>query len=278
MTNCIKVNLNVCYTFHMSQYYKARRVRGLYEPNNQFPFRISRSKIDLFLNCPRCFYLDRRLGVGQPPGFPFSLNSAVDKLLKKEFDFHRSKGETHPLMENYKIDAVPLAHDLLNRWRDSLRGGIEFLHKETNLLITGGIDDIWINSQEEFIIVDYKATAKDSEVNLDAEWQIGYKRQMEIYQWLFRQNGFKVSSTGYFVYCNGQTDKEAFDAKLEFTIKIIPYIGDDSWVDGVILSLKQVLDQDVVPEASSNCDYCAYNKAINEVIKHNKNSSLPLFL
>ena len=261
----------------MSQYYKSRRVRGLYEPNSKFPFRISRSKIDLFLNCPRCFYLDRRLGVGQPPGFPFSLNSAVDKLLKKEFDFHRAKSEAHPLMKNYKIDAIPLAHNLLNKWRDSLRGGIEFLHKETNLLITGGIDDIWVNPQGEFIIVDYKATSKESEVNLDAEWQIGYKRQMEIYQWLFRQNGFTVSPTGYFVYCNGQTDKEAFDAKLEFTIKIIPYIGDDSWVDGVILSLKQVLDQDVVPEASSNCDYCAYNKAINEVIKHNKSSGLSLF-
>ena len=126
----------------MSQYYKSRRVRGLYEPNSKFPFRISRSKIDLFLNCPRCFYLDRRLGVGQPPGFPFSLNSAVDKLLKKEFDFHRAKSEAHPLMKNYKIDAIPLAHNLLNKWRDSLRGGIEFLHKETNLLITGGIDDI----------------------------------------------------------------------------------------------------------------------------------------
>ncbi|MEK7077575.1 MAG: hypothetical protein AAB928_00560, partial [Patescibacteria group bacterium] len=70
----------------MSQYYNPRRSRNLFNPDSKTPFRLSRSKIDLFLNCPRCFYLDRRLGVAQPPGYPFALNSAVDKLLKKEFD------------------------------------------------------------------------------------------------------------------------------------------------------------------------------------------------
>ena len=58
--------------------------------------------------------------------------------------------------------------------------------------------------QKELHIVDYKATSKDDEVNLDAEWQDGYKRQMEIYRWLFINNGFKVSDTGYFVYANGK--------------------------------------------------------------------------
>ena len=84
------------------------------------------------------------------------------------------------------------------------------------------------------MIVDYKATSKAGDVSLDADWQIGYKRQMEIYQWLFRKNNHKVSSTGYFVYCNGDADKEAFDGKLEFDIKILPYVGDDSWIDKMI--------------------------------------------
>ncbi|MDO8571096.1 MAG: hypothetical protein Q7R79_00265, partial [bacterium] len=87
----------------MSDYYKANRTRNLYDPNGVEPFKISRSKIDLFLSCPRCFYLDRRLGVGRPPGFPFSLNSAVDALLKKEFDFHRANQSAHPLMKRYGV-------------------------------------------------------------------------------------------------------------------------------------------------------------------------------
>lgn len=250
----------------MSEYYKANRTRNMYDPTSAEPFRVSRSKIDAFIKCPKCFYLDRRLGVGQPPGYPFSLNSAVDKLLKKEFDVHRVAGTAHPLMSAYGLEAVPFAHEKIDEWRDSLRRGITYHHEATNLLITGGVDDVWVDPKGELMIVDYKATSKEEEVTLDAEWQIGYKRQMEVYQWLFRKNGFKVSNTGYFVYCNGDADKEAFDAKLEFNIKILPYTGDDSWVEGTILEIKKCLDGGM-PDSNPECDFCNYRKAVSEVDK-----------
>lgn len=249
----------------MSDYYIAKRTRGLYDPASKTTFRLSRSKIDLFLNCSRCFYIDRRLGVGRPPGFPFALNSAVDTLLKKEFDIHRAKGTKHPFMKEYKLDVLPFAHPKMNEWRDALRGGITFVHPQTNFLVTGGIDDLWVNPAGELIIVDYKATAKDGEVNLDADWQIGYKRQIEIYQWLFRQNGFKVSTTGYFVYCNGNADAAAFDAKLEFDVKIIPYEGDDSWISKALIDARKCLDASQTPVAGKGCDYCAYFDAVKSV-------------
>ena len=249
----------------MSSYYNARRKGNLYDKNQSTPFRLSRSKIDLFLNCPRCFYMDRKLGVAQPPGFPFSLNSAVDKLLKKEFDILREKGQAHPLMKKFGIEAIPYKHENLNEWRDALRGGITYFYKDTNLTITGGVDDVWINKDGELLIVDYKATSKEDEVSLDAEWQIGYKRQMEIYQWLFRKNGFKVSDTGYFVYCNGKANLESFDARLEFDIKIIPYEGDDSWVEKTIEEAYFCLSSNSIPESGEDCDYCAYRKAAREI-------------
>jgi hypothetical protein len=242
----------------MSQYYNSQRKSNLHDSNSKKPFRISRSKIDLFLECPRCFYLDRKLGVGRPPGYPFSLNNAVDSLLKQEFDIHRANKTKHPLMEAYKVDALPFQHEKLEEWRDSRTRGITYLHQPTNLLITGGVDDIWINSKGELIIVDYKATSKTGEVNIDADWQIAYKRQMEIYQWLFRQNGFKVSDTGYFVYCNGKTDVNAFDKKLEFDINLIPYKGDDSWIEKTIFDLYKCLDSDKIPNKNPDCDYCNY--------------------
>lgn len=247
----------------MSSYYNPNRTRNLYDKNSKDTFRLSRSKIDLFLNCPRCFYLDRKLGVGQPPGYPFNLNSAVDKLLKKEFDIHRANGTAHPLMTTYGINAVPLPHEKMDEWRDSLHAGITFTIDSENVVITGGVDDIWVTPDGEFIIVDYKATSKDAEVTLDADWQIGYKRQMEIYQWLFRQNGFMVSSTGYFVYCNGNSDKKAFDGKLEFEIKVIPYIGDDSWVEGTVFEAIECLKGDKLPEPGDDCDFCKYRNAAN---------------
>jgi hypothetical protein len=205
--------------------------------------------------------MDRRLGVAQPPGYPFSLNSAVDKLLKKEFDVHRANGTRHPLMDTYGIDAIPLAHEKIDEWRDSLRAGIAFKIDGANILVTGGVDDVWIDPAGNYIIVDYKATSKDAEVTLDADWQIGYKRQMEIYQWLFRQNGFKVLDTGYFVYCNGNTDKEAFDGKLEFEIKVIPYEGNTSWVETTIHDAIECLKSDELPPSGEDCDYCKYRHA-----------------
>ncbi len=247
----------------MSKYYNSQRTSSIFNPLSKEPFRISRTKIDLFLNCNRCFYLDRKLGVAQPPGYPFSLNSAVDKLLKKEFDKHREERTPHPLMKEYGIDAIPFSHEKIEEWRDSLRKGIQYLDKETNLLITGGVDDVWQDKEGRIIIVDYKATAKNGEVSLDADWQIGYKRQMEIYQWLFRKNGFDVSDTGYFVYCNGDTERE-FNNALYFDIKVIPYNGDDSWIDNTILEIHKCLLSTEIPLSGPDCDFCAYRKAVQK--------------
>ena len=247
----------------MSDYYNAQRVKGLYEPNSLDPFKLSRSKIDLFFECPRCFYYDRRLGVGRPPGYPFALNSAVDHLLELEFDIHRANGTKHPLIEKYGVDAFPVAHKDLNKWRENFVG-IQFLHAETNLLLTGAIDDLWKNSKGEYIIVDYKATSKDEEITeLNKAWQDGYKRQMEIYQWLLRQNKYKVSDTGYFVYCNGKKDRKAFDGKLDFDVTLIPYKGNDSWVEKTIIEAHKCLNANNIPESGATCDYCSYVKAIN---------------
>ncbi len=246
----------------MSQYYKPDR-----NPNWNYGgknFRLSRSKISLFMDCPRCFYIDNKLGTARPPGFPFNLNSAVDALLKKEFDAHRAAKTPHPLMEAYGLDAVPFAHEQMDQWRDALRGGVTFAHP-TGLMISGGVDDIWVNPAGELIVVDYKATSKDGKIeSLDEEWHIGYKRQIEIYQWLLRQNGFKVSDTAYWVYANGDKDKEAFDAKLEFELTLVPYVGNADWVDGTIQEIKKCLDSDELPQNAEDCDYCKYREAVGK--------------
>jgi hypothetical protein len=254
----------------MSKFYKPQRSRNMYEPGAEKPFKISRSKIDLFVECPRCFYMDRRLGTGRPPGFPFNINSAVDTLLKAEFDVHRAAGTPHPLLEAYGLDAVPAPHDQIDAWRQNFKG-VQFLHEPTNLIITGAIDDLWIDQDGNYIVVDYKATAKKEPVKkLNYGWQIGYKRQMEIYQWLLRRNGLQVSDTGFFVYCTGNPNAPAFDAKIDFDIHLIPYKGNDNWVEPVIENLHACLNGDQIPDAGAECDYCAFFQA--RQIKETENS------
>jgi len=251
----------------LSEFYNPQRKRNMYDPASAKPFKLSRSKIDLFLNCPRCFYLDRRLGVGRPPGFPFNLNSAVDTLLKSEFDQYRKRKECHPMVKQHGIDAIPFEHEHLDKWRDSLHHGIQHHHVETNLVITGGVDDVWITSAGELVIVDYKATSKAGQVSIDADWQIAYKRQMSLYSWLFKKNGFQVSPTGYFVYCNGKAHLDKFNYRLEFDVSVLPYQTDDSWVEPTIHAAFVCLRAEHVPVSTKDCDYCGYLNAVNAHLK-----------
>jgi len=218
----------------------------------------------MFVKCPRCFYLDRRLGFGRPSIPGWSLNSAVDTLLKKEFDLLREKGQAHELMKKYGVDAIPYQHKDLPIWRDDIYHyeGAKILHKPTNLEICGIVDDVWINKDEELIIVDYKATSTSKEISLEDEYKRGYKRQMEIYQWIFRQLGFKVSPTGYFVFANADKNLPKFDGKLNFEVTLIPYKGDDGWVEPAIMEMKKCLDSDEIPKAGEDCEHCAYRKEI----------------
>jgi CRISPR/Cas system-associated exonuclease Cas4 (RecB family) len=239
-----------------------------YELGQVAAFKVSRSKIELFMQCPRCFWLDVRLKITRPNSPPFNINKAIDELLKKEFDGYRVKGEPHPLMVEYKIQAVPFMHADLNTWRENFVGVIA-LHKPTNLHVFGAVDDLWVNPDGEVIVVDYKATAKDREVSIDSDWQISYKRQLEVYQWLLRQNDLTVSSTGYFVYCNGRLDLDGFNNRVEFRTKIIPYTGDDSWVEPTLIKMKKCMEGDMPPIGTAAmggpCDYCTYARQRTEL-------------
>lgn len=245
----------------------------LFHPEAVEPFRVSRSKIDMFLECPRCFYLDRRLGVGRPSMPGFTLNIAVDHLLKKEFDMHRAEQSKHPFMERHGIDATPFAHDALETWRNNFKG-VEVLHEPTNLKIFGAVDDIWVNTGGELIVVDYKATSKAGKIDLEGGWGPRYKRQLEVYQWLLRGNGFDVSDTGYFVYANGIKDRELFDNKLEFAIEVIPHTGSDAWVEKTITQLKACLMDERVPSRSERCEHCAYREAAGKILQERHKSGV----
>ncbi|MES2202792.1 MAG: PD-(D/E)XK nuclease family protein [Patescibacteria group bacterium] len=249
----------------MSQFYKPNR-----NPNYNYGgerWTLSRSKIDLFMECARCFYLDNKLGVARPPGYPFNLNSAVDALLKKELDAHRAAGTQHPLATAYGLDAIPLAHAKMDDWRNALSQGVKTVHKATGLTVRGGVDDIWVNKAGELIVIDYKATSKDGKIeSLDEDWHRGYKRQLEVYQWLLRENGFKVSDTGYWFYANATKDREAFDGRLDFEMTLVPYKGNTDWVEGTLVELKKCLDSDALPAAGAECDYCRYRESAGKAL------------
>ena len=188
-----------------------------------------------------CFQQLSECGGYRPTGYFVYCNAGTDKTA---FD------------GKLEFDVRLIAYEGNDDWVEGV------IYRPTHLIITGAIDDLWINSREEYIVVDYKATSKDEVIDkLNDTWHHQYRRQMEIYQWLLRANGYRVSPTGYFVYCNAGTDKTAFDGKLEFDVRLIAYEGNDDWVEGVIYRAKECLMGSALPQASPNCDYCTFAEA-----------------
>jgi RecB family exonuclease len=170
-------------------------------------------------------------------------------------------------MKKYKINAIPYQHPELDKWRENFTG-IQYLHQKTGLLITGAIDDIWINPKKELHIVDYKSTSTKEEISLESKYKIGYKTQMEIYQWIFKQKGFPVSDIGYFVFANASKERDKFDSKLEFEMSIIEYKGNTDWIENTIEEIADCLNKEEIPKSNQDCEYCKYYELQRE---HEKN-------
>ncbi len=217
---------------------------------------LSRSKIDLFVECPRCLYLDVTLGIRRPSGPPFTLNNAVDTLMKAEFDRYRRAREPHPLFEEAGLNAVPFAHPELDRWRHNFTG-VRWLDKETGWTLFGAIDDVWKADSGELIVADYKATSR-AEMPTTATLYPSYRRQMDVYQHLVRRQGFEVSDRGWFVYANGNSRAGEFGGALHFTTAMVPYEGDDAWVLDAFRRAVATVAGSKVPQPGEDCGYCGY--------------------
>jgi len=220
--------------------------------------RISRSKIEIYLECPRCFYFDVVLKKSRPAGFPFNLNNAVDKLLKREFDQYRDIGKMHPMQEHLSTKFIPAKHDLLDIWRNPFNGGISFSHLQHNVTYFGAIDDLWINENGEFAVVDYKATAKDSPVTQLPEWAIGYQRQISFYSYLLKKNQLPVYNKGFLVYSTALTSVSDFSNQLKFITKVIELDIDESWIEPTLNSIHTLINSTVIPSKSNNCKFCHF--------------------
>lgn len=231
-------------------------------------WRLSRSKIDFFIECPRCFYLDNKLGTKRP-GFPsFNLNIAVDELFKKEFDIHRKNGTKHPIMEKYGIEALPFQHGSLDTWRDNFKG-IEYQDEKTGLVVSGAVDDIWEKSDGSLIVVDYKSTSKEEKIESlgDSPWEMQYTRQLGVYRWLLEQNNFTVDPTAYLVYANADKAVGAFDDRLIFETTLVEVPTETSWIEQTLESIKKCLDAENLPETGPNCEYCPYRETAGKKLQ-----------
>ena len=239
----------------------------LYVIGQDAPFPVSRAKLENYVQCPRCFVLDRRHKVAPPSGPAFTLNSAVDGLLKKEFDVARAAQVPHAAVAALGYEFTPLADERMDEWRNAFKG-IRSLHEPSSIELYGGVDDVWVDpSTGNVLIVDYKTTSKAEPVTeLGTEiYHDAYRRQLEVYQWLLRANGLTVNNTGYWFYATARKNAESFDRHLEFDYTLVAHEGDTSWIEPAMLALKADLDTAGLPAAKDSCGMCQYVAKRGEV-------------
>ena len=274
----------------------SKRHRGIFKPDHPAPYELSRSKVETFISCKACFWLEKLCGV-KPPEIPsFTLNTTTDILLKRDADAVRGKASL-PLWEaNGLGHLIPFEHEHLDNWTNSMAFGqnetfFNFDHPESNIRFGGGLDDVFLNTETgQLHIVDYKSTAQGTRspdkyekkpVSLNDSWKDAYKRQMDMYVWIMGKKGFDVSNTGYFVYVDGQhkdiegmliDESDASKAWMLFDASIIPYEADTTWVEPTLCEIKDFLvSQKSCPAHTpkgnnySGCDLGRYLSAVTEV-------------
>lgn len=163
-------------------------------------FKLSSSSIELMIECPRCFWLEKH-GVWKRPGgiFP-SLPGGMDRILKRHFDNFRSKGRLPPELcerqecKNMKLfGETEFEKELLEIWRNN-RKGIVWADDKGNIL-HGAVDNILVKDNR-LIVLDYKTRGYPLKENT-AE---SYKNQLDIYNFLLRKKNYKTYEYSFLLF------------------------------------------------------------------------------
>ena len=245
--------------------------KKVYISDSAQPFRLNRTKIDLFFDCERCFVLDQKFGIKRPFGTPLVMNNKIVNTLKDELEICREKKQIHPQVLENNLNYIPNNFELLNDWKNPFKG-VKYTHKKTNFLLNGTIDDVWINKEtNKLIVVDYKSQSSEREITtnnyLNGIFKQGYKMQMDFYVYLLREMGFDVHPDAYFVVCNGDRTVADFNGLMKFDEYLIPYEWNTEWIHNEVINMIDCMNSNSLPESNKSCKNCAYaaQRAIKEL-------------
>jgi CRISPR/Cas system-associated exonuclease Cas4 (RecB family) len=216
---------------------------------NNKPIKLSPSSLNLYLECPHCFWLEKRRGIKRPPPYPYALNMAVDVLLKKEFDRYRAENKPHPLLVDHKIPAKLFPNqNLLNQWRSNF-AGLRYFDSELEATLFGAVDDVLEFEDGKLAPMDYKSTGSAVATIYDR-----FQLQMDIYTYLLEKNGFLTPKKGYLAFYI--VDKgNGFGDRLPFRKELHEIDTNPSDVPEIFKEAVALLRREMPPPHSPDCKY-----------------------
>ena len=219
---------------------------------------LSPNSLNLFLECPHCFWLEKKASVKRPPLYPYILNTAVDSLLREEFDTYRSKNLVHPLIKDLseksgkKIKAHLFSNQkLLNQWRNNL-AGIRYFDPELNATLIGALDDVLEFEDGEIAPLDYKTTEKTAAKIYDR-----FQLQLDVYTFLMEKNGFATPRKGYLAFYIVDKSKGFID-RLPFRKELIEIETNPSDIYEIFKDAVKCLQNQTPPPHSHDCKFAKW--------------------
>ena len=206
--------------------------------------KLSPSTINLFLECPRCFYLQIVKDIKRPQGIFPSLPSGMDKILKEHFDRFMSQGILPPELKEIKDCKLFDDQEKLKIWRSNFKG---ISYQDGEVLLHGAIDNLLIKDKK-LIVLDYKTRG----FPLKADTHEHYQTQMDLYNFLLRKNNYKTEDYAYLLFyypkevlSSGEVIFNSELVKLKISVKN----GEKVFNDAV-----KCITSDSIPE--DKCEWC----------------------
>ncbi|HCC59982.1 MAG: hypothetical protein A2402_02115 [Candidatus Staskawiczbacteria bacterium RIFOXYC1_FULL_37_43] len=215
---------------------------------------LSPNSLNLYLECPHCFWLDKNMGIKRPPPYPYALNSAVDALLKEEFDTYRSKNLPHPMLKENNINARLFNNQkLLNQWRNNF-AGIRFFDQDLQATLFGAVDDVLEFEGGKIAPLDYKSTGSTA-ANVYDRFQL----QLDTYTFLMEKNGFKTTRKGYLAFYIVDKSRGFID-RLPFRKEMVQIETNPSDIYEIFKDAVNYLKQSSPPPHSPDCKFGTWLK------------------
>ncbi|MDD3421017.1 MAG: PD-(D/E)XK nuclease family protein [Methanocellales archaeon] len=212
-------------------------------------YKFSPSSLSLLKECPRCFWLRFNKNIKRPDTIFPSLPSGMDKILKEHFDRFIEKGELPPELQELNGE-VTLFDDkeLLQVWRNNFKG-IQWTDDKGNVFM-GAVDNI-LKIEDKLIVLDYKTRG----YALKEDTHKYYQDQMDIYNFLLRNNGYQTEDYTYLLFYhpnkideNGSVDFHADLIKIKINVKN---------AENIFKRAVDVLEGEM-PEPSDECGFCKW--------------------
>lgn len=203
--------------------------------------KLSAHSLALFLECPRCFWLEMN-GKKRPSGPMSTLPLSADLMIKKYFDNFRPK-----MPPSVKLDCSLVSQEEV----DKLRGTVKFEYK--GFVLNGRFDDCAFNGK--YLPLDYKTRGFDIK-----EIHSSYQLQLDVYALLLRENGFSVGKDGYLVYFIFDSSKyKNLSSSFPHKIEVMKFSVSADRALKVMEEAIRFLSKEC-PSCTDGCDWCEYGK------------------